>query len=89
MHCCFLFGGKWSTTCGPSCVSLCSEVQSEAVIVLMMCILMLWLHCIVDGGVVQGVVDGCGSFWERVIEYGVLYISVFVCICGHVSQSCE
>ena len=35
--------------------------------------------------VVQGVVDGSGSFGEGVIEYGVLSVPPFVRICGDVS----
>ena len=45
---------------------------------------LLWV-----GVVGHGVVDGCGCFWEGVVEYGVLSILLFVCVCGDVSQSCE
>ena len=41
------------------------------------------------GFVAQAVVDGCGSFWEGVVEHGVMNILLFVCICGYVLQSCE
>ena len=41
VHCCFLLGCTSSTSCESLCVSLWSWLQSEAVIVLMMCTRML------------------------------------------------
>jgi hypothetical protein len=74
MLCYVMFGCKGSTSCASSCVSLWSGLQSEAVIVLMMCIRMLWLHCIVEvrvgyvfGGVVAWPVLGVhlwGVLWR-------------------------